>query len=1079
MASKGTKDKPLTEKATERVINKAFEEGHWVGRGIANTLETLVQLMATAAAAGLGLGSPPAMSDDLLAIADVPASGDVEEKQGELEGATEVEEEKQDEGGDDMNFEVDNSFDYMEEVVYDQPDDAAVPSAGSEAQDEVNNAVSEAQASDAAAGDDAVVIAPPTSIKQAQNTLDLDKGDTMVIVAPPAAHSTPPALAEDEAASQAEAQDEAASQAEAQDDGKEAETTVRESALVAMKESAAVKIEAGGGQEATTMEASPSTNGAGGKSDDKEIEEDQMKEHPLAEGGQAIGASDQFQEEQQEQGEGLSESAAPPAAVVSFEDETQQTLAAEPVASVTNSPASGAKLAASDAQSPVGTAESPSPKRKHVATKKRPASSDLSGSLAPVGQVFAPRRSKRLKAEDDAASPATTGSPALAPVSPVAKHLAGEAEMAAHFDRLEPATDGSHPTSPSAKMRCKHCHRHLTASRGSAARHLGTCSKFVRRNQLNADKLDREEKPRPPPTSAPTSSVSSPSIRSPTVAHSPSKRVAKPPQVKQEGMNSQHEGDEQLTWLLGSEALVGRLKAAFQRVPLVGDAPISRFQVLIEDDVTGLRNLRVPDLLDAVDPEDEPTVLLRTHVPGIQRTGVDRVDTRRQAKVQDSMDLPLCFPAPRGVTELVVPPLANALGLGYAMRRHTAKIVSCPLPGTVLDWQFHRNDTFIFQLSGKALWKMKKSYVNNPLRCFHPHSRLLEDVEQVVKVHQLATMDKPGLESLAPPFDALHIFDDDEAESDGDGTTGGATQLQEHMLKPGSMAYLPAGVWFETEAVEERAMWLEVQLAAVTYEELAFSALRQLTWRDEKWRQRLIVHPGNRSHALSARRRMTELLQDLHHKLDLLEPRDLLPEYLVLENLQELIAGGPTRAATESAALTEVEVDLTSSTFKPKHVKIFKDATYRVNPIAVLLSAEQLPHKSERSDQLMVTTGRSGDTAVSPKPHRALKKRPKRNQTLRVFSHRDEHVYVLHLGFGNDEFRSQLRVKFRCSPAQAKMVDWLRCRGVEPFNPEELGRGDDAAALPKKGVGRSEETARTLLRFLSCVGYVSQVHASV
>ncbi|RLN20989.1 hypothetical protein BBJ28_00008052 [Nothophytophthora sp. Chile5] len=1055
----------FSEETTERVISKTFEEGHRVGRGIANTLETLVHLMATAAAAELG--SPLAMSEDLLALADAPANGDVEEKQDELEGTTEVEEEKQNEGDDDMEFEVDNSFDYMEEVVCDQPDDAAAPSAGGEAQDEPENAVSEARAPGATAGDDAVVIAPPTSIKQTQNTLDLDKGDKMVIVAPPAAHSTPPALAADEAASHAGAQG----------DGKEAETTVMESTLVVAKDSTAVEIEASGEQE-----ANPSTSEVDGKCVKEEVEEEQMKESPLMEEGQATGASDQLQEEQQEQREGLSESAGPTAAVVSFEAETQQVLAVEPAALFTKYMAPDANSPASDAQSPAGMAESPPPKRKHVATKKRPASPALSSNLAPAGQAFTPRRSKRLKREHDTASPTTTGSPALDPLSPVAKHLAGEADMAAHFDRLEPVTDGSHSTSPSAKMRCKHCHRHLTASRGSAARHLETCSKFTRRNQSNVDKLDCEEKPRPPPTSAlPVSPVSSPSIRSPTVARSPSKLVAKPPQVKQEGMNIQHEGDGQLVWLLGSEAFVSRLKAAFQRAPLVGDAPISRFQALIEDDVTGLRNLRVPDLLDAVDPEDEPTVLLRTNVPGIRRTGVDRVDTRRQAKVQDSMDLPLCFPAPRSVVELVVPPLANALGLGYAMRRHTAKIVSCPLSGTVLDWQFHRNDTFIFQLSGKALWKMKESFVSNPLQCFHPHSRLLEDVEQVVKVHQLARMHKPGLESLAPPFDALHIFDDDEEDSDGDGTTGGAAQLQEHMLNPGSMAYLPAGVWFETEAVEECAMWLEVQLAAVTYEELAFSALRQLTWRDEKWRERLIVHPDNRSHASSARRHMTELLQDLHHKIDSLEPRDLLPEYLVLENLQELVAGGPTRAAIESAALTEVEVDLTSSTFKPKHVKIFKDGTYRVNPIAVLLSAEQLLHKSERSDRSMVTTGRSGDTAVSPKPHRALKKKPKpkRSQTLRVFTHRDEHVYVLHLGFGNDAFRSQLRAKFRCSSAQAKMVDWLRCRGVEPFNPEELGRGDDAAALPKKGVGRSEETARTLLRFLSCVGYVSQVNVSV
>ncbi|POM62992.1 hypothetical protein PHPALM_27789 [Phytophthora palmivora] len=206
-----------------------------------------------------------------------------------------------------------------------------------------------------------------------------------------------------------------------------------------------------------------------------------------------------------------------------------------------------------------------------------------------------------------------------------------------------------------------------------------------------------------------------------------------------------------------------------------------------------------------------------------------------------------------------------------------------------------------------------------------------------------------------------------------------------------------------------------------------------------------------------------------------LEGGDLLPEYLGTEDLQDLIAEGLIQDVSKSPDSTHIEVDLTNPKFKLKREKVFKDADYRVNPLAVLMSTDEVPHLSIEDEEDDTGNGRASNTTLN---HRALKKNPKpktrRKQTLRVLSQSSKHTYILDELFGNAEFQSKLHVKFQCSAEQSRLVEWLRFRGSEPFNLVEFSHGDNSLHHGKS-LARYEENSRNLLRFLYFVGYVTQV----
>ncbi|KAG6959406.1 hypothetical protein JG687_00008800 [Phytophthora cactorum] len=604
-------------------------------------------------------------------------------------------------------------------------------------------------------------------------------------------------------------------------------------------------------------------------------------------------------------------------------------------------------------------------------------------------------------------------------------------------------------------MTCKHCGKELAVFSGVATRHLQACPAFPNQEKSTPqmDKASWKDTKTALPLTAP--------------AH------VQP--IKPEVSTSKANDRLTLVQLLGSEELANKVKGSFLGTPFVGHAPVSRFEELIRNDVTGLRHLNVQNLLDAMDADDGPAVQLHPKLPGVRRsTGAHVLEPVSNAKARDLENCPLRFPAPRNVAEHFITPLVKELGLEYAMARHSAKIVSCPREETVLDWQFHRPETVVFLLSGKAMWRTKKSQMEYPADCFHPDSWQLEDVAHIAKVHRVSSMEQPSLGILAPPGDDFDVFDENLT------VTGASEERQEHLLKSGSVLYLPAGVWFETETQGVNTLWLEVQLDAFTYEELVFSALRQLGLSDKQWRMRLQLYPGDRHQIQQARHHIEGCIRSLSKEMTELDGGDVLPEYLGTEDMQELVAGGLVQVTNKKPDSTSIAVDLTNPRFKLKHAKVFRDAAYRVNPVAVLMSTEEIPYlQAQRSESPSSEDTRATNTTQTQ--HRALKKtpkpKPKRKQAMRVISQTGKHTYVLDENFGNDKRQSQLHVKFQCSTEQSKLVEWLRGRGSEPFDLEEFARCDDALIRKGKSPARCQESARNMLRFLLFVGYVTQVKA--
>uniref|UniRef100_A0AAV1VM70 JmjC domain-containing protein n=1 Tax=Peronospora matthiolae TaxID=2874970 RepID=A0AAV1VM70_9STRA len=269
------------------------------------------------------------------------------------------------------------------------------------------------------------------------------------------------------------------------------------------------------------------------------------------------------------------------------------------------------------------------------------------------------------------------------------------------------------------------------------------------------------------------------------------------------------------------------------------------------------------------------------------------------------------------------------------MHQHTATLTSCPLAGAVLDWRFHQAETVVFQLRGRSIWRTKMGQVEHPRRCFHPQSWLWDDMIHIAKVHRMATVDRTSLGFLATPDEDLNVFKEHGEEV--------AANQQDYVLKPGSVAYLPAGAWFNVETKGPGALWIEIQLSSMTYEELALTALKHIALGDKRWRTGVQLYPGNRGQLKTTRHYMGECVVSLCGDMSKLEGGDLLPEYLGTEDMHELIARGLIHDTSISRATRSIEVDLTNPKFKLKHEKVFKNATYRVNPVAVLMSEAEIP----------------------------------------------------------------------------------------------------------------------------------------
>ncbi|KAK1933982.1 hypothetical protein P3T76_011742 [Phytophthora citrophthora] len=332
------------------------------------------------------------------------------------------------------------------------------------------------------------------------------------------------------------------------------------------------------------------------------------------------------------------------------------------------------------------------PKRSASKKRKTPPKRNKSG----VNRSAKSRRSSQIQHE---APSATCAVP----------QLADGTEILTHFINL--------PSSIS----CNHCGKEMKDSRGNATRHLKS-SPVLRTQQL---------------TDAQKEEVVQKDVELPV------------PVLNRVNTSS----GITLVQLMGTEDLAAKVQGAFASTPFAGDAPISRLDPIVKNDVTGLRHLVVVDLLDAVDPLDGPVLQLQTVTPGVEYcTGHDQPASLSKAKARVLEGNCLRFPAPRTVAEQFISPLAKELGLEYAMNQHTANLVSCPRVGIGLDWRFRQTETVVFLLRGEVTWKLIKGEVDYPLGNFEPETWIQEEMDQLAaKVYGL-TAGRTGTEGfLLPP----------------------------------------------------------------------------------------------------------------------------------------------------------------------------------------------------------------------------------------------------------------------------------------------------------------------------------------
>ncbi|TMW65026.1 hypothetical protein Poli38472_009193 [Pythium oligandrum] len=633
------------------------------------------------------------------------------------------------------------------------------------------------------------------------------------------------------------------------------------------------------------------------------------------------------------------------------------------------------------------------------------------------------------------------------------------------------------------KLRCKHCGHEIGDRKGKetqAERHLSECKAFKTRHERIGDVVARvshlADAIRQQGNGGKNGSSSSAAAKAmQAVGDAVVERAMSPTPANQSAQVSVALSDHEqvseilkmdtvtaLSWIFGDATNADQMKVSYRRSPLRVLGPVARFKPLVK---SLLFDLDVHKLLGNASPTDNMKVLIES--PGdVRRTTFLPVESATQAWQLYQSGFSISFRAPEAVKQIMVTPLAADLGLGpfVSTEMHDVKLI-CGRAGQLLDWQFHRSDSFMICLTGQALWRMKKTNIKQPVRCFHPFTKSLEEAEDNVKAQRAVLHVSDGNVSvIAPPNDDTHLFtntDDDELDTSEDGVDNGH---QEAMTEPGSVLYIPAATWYQADGLEND-VWLQIQMHSVSYADVMADAVRQLLWSETAWREPVLSTSDS---SKPTRQHVATILQGLTRKLQELKPSDVVPE-LLLHPSDELpfeVMHDPETGISGKS----YEFDLTQGeSFPPgKVLKIFKGSMFRMNPLAVLMNVDELPH--DRSSALT----RPASTPSSGK--KALNRKPKRRTSLVGTKHKGESVYVLHVSFGNSAFQSRLRVQFRCNRVQIMLIEWMRTHASsEAFHVVDMFK---LMQKPREGSGnvsQHEDELKYLLRFLCGVGYLTQV----
>uniref|UniRef100_K3X0B1 JmjC domain-containing protein n=1 Tax=Globisporangium ultimum (strain ATCC 200006 / CBS 805.95 / DAOM BR144) TaxID=431595 RepID=K3X0B1_GLOUD len=682
------------------------------------------------------------------------------------------------------------------------------------------------------------------------------------------------------------------------------------------------------------------------------------------------------------------------------------------------------------------------------------AAEDDAVSMTTAKDVITPRRSKRIK-HDPTQSPTEkepqgdktpkrlqVQMPRTTP--PQTKKHTVEPHVSPHHPSISPAVVPEKTRvhfdmmllEKGERLRCKYCGEEVRARPGVPDRHLQHCKEFDARHKRVLKIMQQHEDESMPGSGDELSVV-----------------------VTEDTMTA-------LSWLFGSIENADAMKSTYRRSPLCVKSPLSRFQQLIKDP---LCELSVPKLLDIAPLTRPVTLFMNAQDVQPRRTVSAVICSKLEAQELYEAGASLSFPASESVKTLFVTPLVKDLGVSPLVNpaAHDTVLV-CGRAGFHFEWHFHRSDCFVIQLKGKTRWKCDQDAIRDPLGDYHPFANNASPhgEENALKIYRTSAANRKL--TLVPPAEGgdrmMHDADENENEN--------RTEPLEVMAEPGCVVYMPSGTWCEADAIDN-ALWLEVRIAPISHGELVADAIRQLLWKDEKWRQPILASHDVRSN----RQHLDSLLKDLHSTVSTLCSSDLLPETLVSSDRDvSHDANGP--------AERNMDVDLSKHEFKSdRYIKIFKTTGLRENPLAVILGRHEIVDRR-------LGDGNSDSVALpyhSGSPHRkkALVKKPERKPSapvVRKMDHVDDNVYIVHVQYGNADLRSRLRVQFRCNAFQSALVEWIREHDGAAFHASDLMEA--AQKMPGATSGKpsgtasshqDEEATKYVLRFLCSIGYVSRV----
>ncbi|KDO17785.1 hypothetical protein SPRG_16819 [Saprolegnia parasitica CBS 223.65] len=437
----------------------------------------------------------------------------------------------------------------------------------------------------------------------------------------------------------------------------------------------------------------------------------------------------------------------------------------------------------------------------------------------------------------------------------------------------------------------------------------------------------------------------------------------------------------------------------FRQKALAVHALPARFDQLV---ASGLCNLDVKALLE-VTSSDEYQAWVQTTDKKIEPV---KVGTVEQALVLHRAGHSLYMRSSEALSALLIPALAKELGMGFTTTSLFGELngeieIFCGKAGHTTDWHFDSMENFTLQLAGSQTWKLQKGTVPHPVRGCTSHYKTQDAVEQELKLHRMTD----------PTFAPLDDADDYVSVT----------------LRPGSMLYVPGGMWHRVEcADDEDSISMSLSMFSTPYADVVADAVRQLLLQTSAGRAGVNYASIEDAHA-----QLATVLETLRTQLQSIKPADICPPRLLVhdhdhDHDHDHADEDESDDEDDDSASTVLDA-CDAQLVEDPSVTIAASARFRLNPLANLLAYRDVPSIHARMD------------------------------------HDVDRLYVLNVGYGHGSYASSLRVEFVVSESQVDALRTLRSKATgAQFTLRDIARP------PTRDV-------EVLVHFLAHVGFLTRL----